>query len=162
MRREALMQLLSCCPVTVWSWVRVGEATLHICGGDNPWTSLLAGCFVHRVPFKWDTFCVLLWYYLLYHLFWYFSITFCYKLSCLPFSLYFWVSVLWLMQVTNVLPLKDGPPPKYAQRVQLSTENYQVVWWNSYNWCHHITLFCLCTLAFKWISIFACFSFWNM
>lgn len=31
------------------------------------------------------------------------------------------------LMVTNIIPLKDGPPPKYAQRIQLLTENYQVV-----------------------------------
>ncbi|KAH9612486.1 hypothetical protein KSS87_009935 [Heliosperma pusillum] len=30
-------------------------------------------------------------------------------------------------QVVNILPLKGGSPPKFAQRIQLCTENYQVV-----------------------------------
>ncbi|CAN6479341.1 unnamed protein product [Victoria cruziana] len=31
------------------------------------------------------------------------------------------------VKVVNVLPLKGGPPPKFAHRTQLITENYQVV-----------------------------------
>ncbi|XP_021736759.1 coatomer subunit delta-like [Chenopodium quinoa] len=31
------------------------------------------------------------------------------------------------LKVTNILPLKGGPPPKFSQRTQLCTENYQVV-----------------------------------
>ncbi|XP_023003828.1 coatomer subunit delta-like [Cucurbita maxima] len=31
------------------------------------------------------------------------------------------------VKVVNILPLKGGAPPKYAQRTQLITENYQVV-----------------------------------
>lgn len=31
------------------------------------------------------------------------------------------------LQVSGVLPLKGGPPPKYAQRTQLITENYQAL-----------------------------------
>ncbi|CAO2815311.1 unnamed protein product [Amaranthus hypochondriacus] len=31
------------------------------------------------------------------------------------------------VKVTNILPLKGGPPPKFTQKVQLYTENYQVV-----------------------------------
>ncbi|RWR78900.1 coatomer subunit delta-like protein [Cinnamomum micranthum f. kanehirae] len=31
------------------------------------------------------------------------------------------------VKVVNVLPLKGGPPPKFSQRTQLVTENYQVV-----------------------------------
>jgi len=31
------------------------------------------------------------------------------------------------LQVTNIIPVKGGNPPKYAQRTQLLTENYQVV-----------------------------------
>ncbi|WCJ28763.1 Coatomer subunit delta [Euphorbia peplus] len=31
------------------------------------------------------------------------------------------------LKVANILPLKGGPPPKFAQRTQLVTENYQVV-----------------------------------
>ncbi|KAA0044106.1 coatomer subunit delta-like [Cucumis melo var. makuwa] len=31
------------------------------------------------------------------------------------------------MKVVNILPLRGGAPPKYAQRTQLITENYQVV-----------------------------------
>ncbi|WCJ32284.1 Coatomer subunit delta [Euphorbia peplus] len=31
------------------------------------------------------------------------------------------------LKIINVLPLKGGAPPKYAQRTQLVTENYQVV-----------------------------------
>ncbi|XP_065852730.1 coatomer subunit delta-like [Euphorbia lathyris] len=31
------------------------------------------------------------------------------------------------LKVVNVLPLKGGPPPKFAQRTQLVTDNYQVV-----------------------------------
>ncbi|GAU12920.1 hypothetical protein TSUD_97310 [Trifolium subterraneum] len=31
------------------------------------------------------------------------------------------------LKVTNIIPLKGGNPPKYAQRTQLITENYQVV-----------------------------------
>lgn len=31
------------------------------------------------------------------------------------------------LKVTNILPLKGGPPPKFSQRIQLYTENYQVV-----------------------------------
>ncbi|XXG39760.1 hypothetical protein AAC387_Pa01g0636 [Persea americana] len=31
------------------------------------------------------------------------------------------------VKVVNVLPLKGGPPPKFSQRAQLVTENYQVV-----------------------------------
>ncbi|KAI0529192.1 hypothetical protein KFK09_001739 [Dendrobium nobile] len=30
-------------------------------------------------------------------------------------------------KVVNVIPLKGGPPPKYAQRIQLVTDTYQVV-----------------------------------
>ena len=32
------------------------------------------------------------------------------------------------MQVLNVIPIKGGAPPKFAQRTQLITDNYQVVW----------------------------------
>lgn len=56
-------------------------------------------------------------------------------LSGLPFSLRLLMVAfffLWSMQVTNILPLKGGPPPKFTQKVQLYTENYQVVWWNPY------------------------------
>ncbi|KAK9677182.1 hypothetical protein RND81_11G126000 [Saponaria officinalis] len=31
------------------------------------------------------------------------------------------------LKVVNILPLKGGAPPKFAQRIQLCTENYQVV-----------------------------------
>ncbi|XP_074285200.1 coatomer subunit delta-like [Silene latifolia] len=31
------------------------------------------------------------------------------------------------LKVVNILPLQGGAPPKFAQRIQLSTENYQVV-----------------------------------
>ncbi|KAM7478792.1 hypothetical protein LguiA_027005 [Lonicera macranthoides] len=31
------------------------------------------------------------------------------------------------LKVANILPLKGGAPPKFSQRTQLSTENYQVV-----------------------------------
>ncbi|KAL2932383.1 Coatomer subunit delta-1 [Bienertia sinuspersici] len=31
------------------------------------------------------------------------------------------------LKVTNILPLKGGSPPKFSQRIQLVTENYQVV-----------------------------------
>ncbi|KAK9666304.1 hypothetical protein RND81_14G175800 [Saponaria officinalis] len=31
------------------------------------------------------------------------------------------------LKVVNILPLKGGAPPKFAQRIQLYTENYQVV-----------------------------------
>ncbi|KAK4440440.1 Coatomer subunit delta [Sesamum alatum] len=31
------------------------------------------------------------------------------------------------LKVVNIAPLKDGEPPKFAQRTMLSTENYQVV-----------------------------------
>ncbi|XP_074312607.1 coatomer subunit delta-like [Silene latifolia] len=31
------------------------------------------------------------------------------------------------LKVVNILPLKGGAPPKFAQRIQLHTENYQVV-----------------------------------
>ncbi|RZC63510.1 hypothetical protein C5167_025268 [Papaver somniferum] len=31
------------------------------------------------------------------------------------------------LKVVNVLPLRDGPPPKFAQRTQLVTDHYQVV-----------------------------------
>ncbi|KAF6161316.1 hypothetical protein GIB67_009203 [Kingdonia uniflora] len=31
------------------------------------------------------------------------------------------------LKVLNVLPLKGGPPPKFSQRTQLITENYQVI-----------------------------------
>ncbi|KAK1297764.1 Coatomer subunit delta-1 [Acorus calamus] len=31
------------------------------------------------------------------------------------------------VKVTNVLPLKGGAPPKFAQRIQLVTENYRVI-----------------------------------
>ncbi|KAM7470321.1 hypothetical protein LguiA_008504 [Lonicera macranthoides] len=31
------------------------------------------------------------------------------------------------LKVANILPLKGGTPPKFSQRTQLSTENYQVV-----------------------------------
>jgi len=31
------------------------------------------------------------------------------------------------LQVTNIIPLKGGNPPKFAQRTQLITDNYQVV-----------------------------------
>lgn len=31
------------------------------------------------------------------------------------------------LKVTNIIPVKGGNPPKYAQRTQLLTENYQVV-----------------------------------
>ncbi|KAK1272723.1 Coatomer subunit delta-1 [Acorus gramineus] len=31
------------------------------------------------------------------------------------------------VKVTNVLPLRGGAPPKFAQRIQLVTENYQVI-----------------------------------
>ena len=33
-----------------------------------------------------------------------------------------------LVQVLNVIPIKGGAPPKFAQRTQLITDNYQVVW----------------------------------
>lgn len=32
------------------------------------------------------------------------------------------------LQVTNILPQKGGNPPKFSQRTQLITENYQVAW----------------------------------
>ncbi|XP_073140714.1 coatomer subunit delta-like [Henckelia pumila] len=32
------------------------------------------------------------------------------------------------LKVVNILPLRGGNPPKFSQRTQLSTENYQVVW----------------------------------
>eukprot|EP00268_Persea_americana_P059540 TRINITY_DN7321_c1_g1_i1.p1 TRINITY_DN7321_c1_g1~~TRINITY_DN7321_c1_g1_i1.p1 ORF type:complete len:117 (+),score=2.11 TRINITY_DN7321_c1_g1_i1:827-1177(+) len=31
------------------------------------------------------------------------------------------------LQVVNILPLRGGPPPKFSQRTQLITDNYQVV-----------------------------------
>ena len=31
------------------------------------------------------------------------------------------------LKVVNILPLKGGSPPKFTQRIQLYTENYQVV-----------------------------------
>nr|GLL45032.1 coatomer subunit delta [Ipomoea trifida] len=31
------------------------------------------------------------------------------------------------LKVTNILPLKGGATPKFSQRTQLVTENYQVV-----------------------------------
>jgi len=31
------------------------------------------------------------------------------------------------VKVTSVMPLRGGPPPKFAQRIQLITDNYQVV-----------------------------------
>ncbi|KAK1372434.1 hypothetical protein POM88_028627 [Heracleum sosnowskyi] len=31
------------------------------------------------------------------------------------------------LKVLNIIPLKGGAPPKFSQRTQLSTENYQVV-----------------------------------
>ncbi|PNX90526.1 coatomer subunit delta-like protein, partial [Trifolium pratense] len=31
------------------------------------------------------------------------------------------------LKVTNIIPLKGGNPPKFAQRTQLIAENYQVV-----------------------------------
>ena len=34
----------------------------------------------------------------------------------------------FLVQVLNVIPIKGGAPPKFAQRTQLITDNYQVVW----------------------------------
>ncbi|KAK7280535.1 hypothetical protein RJT34_25599 [Clitoria ternatea] len=49
-------------------------------------------------------------------------------------SIFFPISVQFMatntfsdLKVTNIIPLKGGNPPKYAQRTQLITENYQVV-----------------------------------
>ena len=55
------------------------------------------------------------------------------------------------LQVVNILPLRGGPPPKFSQRTQLITDNYQVVWlpdkrhdstWTASYWWASISFFC--------------------
>ncbi|KAL7194071.1 hypothetical protein ACSBR2_025669 [Camellia fascicularis] len=36
------------------------------------------------------------------------------------------------LKVLNVLPLRGGPSPRFAQRTLLSTENYQVIYFSEY------------------------------
>lgn len=38
------------------------------------------------------------------------------------------ICYFFYLQVSSVMPLQGGGPPKYSQRVQLIADNYQVVW----------------------------------
>ncbi|KAJ6417825.1 hypothetical protein OIU84_001246 [Salix udensis] len=48
--------------------------------------------------------------------------------SFFPISVWFSATSTYSeLKVVNILPLKGGAPPKFSQRTQLVTENYQVV-----------------------------------
>ena len=50
-------------------------------------------------------------------------------LVCFTFEgLYELFKYIFLVQVLNVIPINGGAPPKFSQRTQLITDNYQVVW----------------------------------
>lgn len=70
------------------------------------------------------------------------SMPFCY--GWVNPSIYVWYSPLqfivlvvsskFLFQVTAICPLREGSPPKFSQRTQLVTANYQVVWRPTQSW----------------------------
>lgn len=84
--------------------------------------------------------------------------TFSYTTLVFPLVCIIWCAGEWsepdacfCLQVINILPLRGGPPPKFSQRTQLITDNYQVVWlpdkrhdskWTASYWWASISFFC--------------------
>ena len=77
----------------------------------------------------------------------------------------FFSLLYFCLQVMNIIPLKGGNPPKYSQRTQLITENYQVVWFIfiftlSFDDSFAFTIVYLLLKGFSLLSFIICYYSW--